>query len=854
MAPADAHLDEETILAYVRGRLDDDALRKWDRHLDACSPCRQLLAEVAKSSVIDDEEPVLAFDDDTQAASGPRVDGALFAPGEFVDHYRIIRTVGRGGMGEVFLARDTKLGRKVALKVILARHIASPSARERFLFEARATANLNHPHIVALYGVGEIEGRPYVALEYLEGESLRDRLDVERPSIWTTLRTGISIAKALSVAHDNGILHRDLKPENVILAEDGRLRVVDFGLAQAVSRDRSVSKREHGAGLMTRRPTNIAPLDRLNQMSGTPAYMAPEQWRGEETTSAADVWSLGVLLYEMVTGHRPYGDDDARIDHLKRDVLATSPVPTIDDARALPARLPTLIYRCLTKDPERRPSARDVADDLEDLLRLRRDKLDDSATPFVGMKAFDEDDALLFFGREAAIDGLVERLRLETNLTVAGPPGCGKSSFVRAGVVPRLKDSGAWTVVEVRPGPHPFRALSAAIDRVRAGEDEGDDATTRLLVDGPKRAPLSVELSRLAHEKRARVLLVVDPLDDLFTRVDEDVQRRFLAALDDATDDRLGPVRVIATVREEHLARLADTRGRVFMLPNPDADTIEHIVSASLAATDHTVDDPTLVPAIAKAAAVSPIALPLVQCTGKQLWSRRDQKARRFSKAAFDGFEGVDGALIRHAESVVQSMPDDEQERVRRIYFALVGEDGQRRAVARTQLVAGIDGAALMLERLITARLVTSTREGALELSSDALVDRWPRAKTWREASPKEPVRAARFGAPVIATAVAALLVLVALGVAWRASSSAQRYRGAWVASTLARAKAAEPARARHVLRGALELEDDVALRDAWAEAVGAEPDAIRALSYCELLERVWSESGARPALHTCAK
>ncbi|MEQ8274828.1 MAG: serine/threonine-protein kinase [Deltaproteobacteria bacterium] len=850
MSPADDHLDEETILAYVRGRLADDALKKWDRHLDACSPCRQLLAEVAKSSVIDDEEPVLAFDDDTQDASRPRVDGAIFAPGELVDQYRIIRTIGRGGMGEVFLARDTKLGRKVALKVILARHIASPSARERFLFEARATANLAHPHIVALYGVGEVQGRPYVALEYLEGESLRDRLDVERPSVWTTLRTGVAIANALSVAHDNGILHRDLKPENVILAEDGRLRVVDFGLAQAVSRDRSVSKREHGAGLMTRRPTNIAPLDNLNQMSGTPAYMAPEQWRGAETTASADVWSLGVLLYEMVTGHRPYGDDDSRIDRLRRDVLATSPVPTIDDARTLPARLPTLIYRCLAKDPARRPSAQDVADDLEALLRLRLDKVDASASPFIGTRAFDRADAPLYFGRETSVDGVVERLRVETHIIVAGPPGCGKSSFVRAGVVPRLEDNGAWTVIEVQPGPHPFRALSAAIDRARAKDDDGDEATTRLLVDGPGRAPLAVDLARLAHERRSRVLLVVDPLDDLFTRVDEDVQHRFLAALHDATDDRFGPVRVISTLREEHLARLADTSGRVFMLPQPDEDALLRIVEGSLHATDHTVDDPQLPKTIAAELAASPIALPLLQLTGKQLWSRRDAKERRLSRDAYVSFEGASGALVRHAESEFQSMPVAEQEVARRIFAELVGADGTRRAGTRAQLAEAVDGAASMIDRLVATHLLATTRDGALQLSSDALMDRWSRASAWKSA----PMSARRTGPrwSTFVMVIAALLLVTAAVFAWRRGASSARYRAAWVATTLARARAPN-ADARTVLRGALEMEDDEAFRRAWAEATKQDPSEVMRVDYCALMEKIWAEGGAPPPTqHRC--
>src|SRR5262249_20861051 len=146
--------------------------------------------------------------------------------------------LGRGNMGEVYLARDTKLGRKVALKLINPRLLGSADARARFLFEAQATASCNHPHIVTIHAVGEHESAPYFALEYLEGQTLRDRL-AEHPSVQGALRMALAIADALREAHSKGILHRDLKPENVLVPRDGRLRVVDFGLAHLVGEPRT---------------------------------------------------------------------------------------------------------------------------------------------------------------------------------------------------------------------------------------------------------------------------------------------------------------------------------------------------------------------------------------------------------------------------------------------------------------------------------------------------------------------------------------------------------------------------------------------------------------------------------------
>jgi WD40 repeat protein len=167
---------------------------------------------------------------------------SLLPPGSSVDHFRILRLLGRGGMGEVYLARDTRLGRKVALKLVLPEALGSPEAAARFLHEARITARFSHPHIVTVYHVGETEHGPYLALEYLEGQTLRERIDEDRPGLRASLRLARAIAEALKEAHAHQVLHRDLKPENIILPRDGRLRVLDFGLAKLGVPDPAVSR------------------------------------------------------------------------------------------------------------------------------------------------------------------------------------------------------------------------------------------------------------------------------------------------------------------------------------------------------------------------------------------------------------------------------------------------------------------------------------------------------------------------------------------------------------------------------------------------------------------------------------
>ncbi|MBI5478985.1 MAG: serine/threonine protein kinase [Deltaproteobacteria bacterium] len=239
-------------------------------------------------------------------------------------------------MGEVYLARDTRLGRKVALKVVSAESLRRPDARERFLFEARATARFSHPHIVTVFAVGEFEGSPYVALEYLEGQSLSQRLAEGRPGLKEALRMGLAIADALREAHRHQILHRDLKPDNVIIPKDGRLRVVDFGLA-TVAAEAPPARAEPLAVDTVRFPT--ATLDAFHSdgrgLRGTPAYMAPEQWLEKADSEATDVWALGLILFELLCGRRPY--DETSYLQLCARVCAPEPVPAVESFQAVPA-------------------------------------------------------------------------------------------------------------------------------------------------------------------------------------------------------------------------------------------------------------------------------------------------------------------------------------------------------------------------------------------------------------------------------------------------------------------------------------------------------------------------------------
>ena len=262
-------------------------------------------------------------------------------PGTSLGPYEIVALLGAGGMGEVYRARDARLGRDVAIKVLPAAVAADPERLKRFEREAKATAALHHPGILSVYDVGSHEGVPYLVEELLEGESLKDRLARGPLAVPEALRIGVAIARGLAAAHEKGIVHRDLKPGNVFLTEDGTVKLLDFGLAKLVV---STPAAETMTGTLP-----VSDSTELGVVLGTVAYMAPEQARGQAVDPRADVFAFGVVLYEMVAGRRPFEGS-----------TATETLAAIlrDEPPALPGHVPpqivAVVRRCLAKEPGQR--------------------------------------------------------------------------------------------------------------------------------------------------------------------------------------------------------------------------------------------------------------------------------------------------------------------------------------------------------------------------------------------------------------------------------------------------------------------------------------------------------------------
>jgi len=277
-------------------------------------------------------------------------------PGTRLGPYEIVAPIGAGGMGEVFKARDTRLERSVAIKVLSSHLSSSPQLRERFDREARAVSALNHPNICTLYDVGHQDGVDYIVMELLDGETLADRLSKGALPLQQVLRYGVQIAGALDKAHRHGILHRDLKPGNIMLTKSGA-KLLDFGLAKSTAPLSALTD-------TTNLPTEHKPLTQEGTILGTFQYMAPEQLEGEEADARTDIFALGAVLYEMATGRKAF--EGRNKTSLIAAIVGGQPRPVKELQPLAPFALEHVITRCLEKDPENRwQSAHDIATELE---------------------------------------------------------------------------------------------------------------------------------------------------------------------------------------------------------------------------------------------------------------------------------------------------------------------------------------------------------------------------------------------------------------------------------------------------------------------------------------------------------
>jgi serine/threonine protein kinase/Tfp pilus assembly protein PilF len=282
--------------------------------------------------------------------------------GQTISHYRILEQLGAGGMGVVYKAHDSRLDRPLALKLLPEKLAQQPQALERFRREARAASALNHPGICTIYDIGEQDGRAFIAMEFIDGETLRAHIHGQALGLEETLKLGIEIAEALDAAHTEGIIHRDIKPANIFVTKRGQVKVLDFGLAKLVPK--GVAGGDGDVAGESSDSTSIVGI-----ISGTPSYMSPEQIRGDDLDARTDIFSLGLVLYEMATGRQAFGGGTGGA--IIEAVLTRPPVSVRTINPGMPPRLEEIIDKALQKDRDQRYQR--AADVLADLQQLKRD-------------------------------------------------------------------------------------------------------------------------------------------------------------------------------------------------------------------------------------------------------------------------------------------------------------------------------------------------------------------------------------------------------------------------------------------------------------------------------------------------
>jgi serine/threonine protein kinase/formylglycine-generating enzyme required for sulfatase activity len=672
------------------------------------------------------------------------------SPPKQFDEYELLSPLGRGAMGRVYVGFDRALDRHVAIKFI--RGLVDPTARARFVTEARAVARLQHPQVVTIYRIGEAEGWPYIVSELVRGETL-DKL--ARPVPWRlVLDIGLDLARGLAAAHRSGVLHRDLKPSNAILGEDGTTKLLDFGLAKLIVEGiefqetgerksidvievvnriaRGEEESSQPVEVSATIPAASAPpavgITVDGAVVGTPLYLAPERWKGDPASRASDLYSLGAILYELMTGNPPHEGPTLAV--LGYRAMTADPAPVAQLVPDSEPRLAAAVDRLVARDPGRRfHSADALAIALDEIARGRL-AASPEHNPYRGLLAFEAEHRGVFFGREADSRAILERLKVEGFILVAGDSGVGKSSLCRAGVLAAVEEGAlgeGWSVISMVPGRRPMTALDHALARA------GDGVVGRDSADH-----LASDLRRQAGSGRG-ILLFVDQLEELVTLSDPAQAAQMADFIGQIATTPLGGLRLLATVRSDFLTRVSSLSGlrpilsrSLFLLPPLTAEGLREAIIGPAGLCGFSFEEGTVEALIE--AITSPAGLPLLQFTLAELWDARDVERRVIPRRALDEIGGVAGALARHGDKVVATLLPAQRAIARQLLTQLVSTSGTGARRTAAELVGASAERREVLEALVSGRLVAaeeSEGEPTYELVHEALLSVWGTLRGW---------------------------------------------------------------------------------------------------------------------------
>lgn len=686
--------------------------------------------------------------------------------GHEIRGYQLRSLIGAGGFAEVYRAYQPAVGRDVAVKIILPANANRPSFIRRFEAEAQLVARLEHIHIVPLYDFWREPDGAYLVMRWLKGGSLR-RLLAQGLPLETEMiaRILVQITSALATAHRSGIVHQDIKPDNILLDEVGNAYLADFGIAKDLK-------------------SNMPEGDDF--YFGTPVYTAPEQVLNQVITPQTDIYSLGIMFFELLTGRPPFGDTDETALFQKH---VKDPLPSLQTIQPdLPRQLSVVLWRACAKQPSARypdvmtfatefleslpdgvlpalqstrpflmPS--DVSRDTAKLVPDSTVMLQQMVTvqnPFKGLRPFQEADTADFFGREALVEHLLGILDNPTTptrlLTVIGPSGSGKSSAIRAGLIPALRrgmlpGSETWFIAQMTPGDDPFKALEAMMLQVAVSAPPS-------LLDWLKSSDQGLldTVKKIVPMDNVQVVLFIDQFEEVFTLVeDESVRRAFLMNLYEAATHPESPLRIILALRADYYDRpllytdfgaLVRAHTEV-VLPLSPAEL--ELAIAGPAERAGLQIERGLVPAIVASVSHQPGALPLLQYALTELFERRKDDV--LTLESYHEIGGIAGALARRAETVYEELDEAAKGAARQLFLQIVAAgDGMEEVRRRVTLRALLDSAhdeKLMQQvidvfgryRLLAFDREPETRMPTIEIAHEALIREWRQLREWLDSN-----------------------------------------------------------------------------------------------------------------------
>lgn len=745
--------------------------------------------------------------------------------GQVIKGYELRERIGAGGFGIVYRANQQLVEREVAIKVILPEFASKPDFIRRFDSEAQLVARLEHPHITPLYDYWRDPDGAYLVMRYLRGGSLREKLDTSGAfTAQEVARIIDQIASALDLAHRNEVIHRDIKPANILLDEDGNAYLADFGIAKDLADFQAID---------TDTENVVGSLD----------YISPEQARSEPVSPLSDVYTLGILVYELLTSVHPFGDVPAIqrvVKHLRQPVPKITKLPEDFQAsinaviQKATAKVPQDRYQdilafaaafrealgssketlAISKDDQltireqqilqymnrgltqREMAAqlkvtvatvkwhikqlynklgvrsRDKALEKAQELSLVREHVDTSSTdkrgrisaiaiaepqnPYKGLHAFQSSDARFFFGRETHVDSLLERLS-ETHiyqrfLAVIGASGSGKSSLIRAGLIPalwhgKLPHSETWFLAEMLPGSDPFESLETALLRIAVQAPDNLQAMLKNDVNG-----LLDAADAILPPDSSELLLFIDQFEEVFTLLNDEAERQhFLDIIRHAVTTLDSRIRIIITLRADYYDKPLNytqfgelIRTRVETILPLNAKALERAISSPAEQVGVTFED-GLVSLIVSEMVQQVGALPLLQYALTELFDRRDGNLLRHK--TYQEIGGAVGALANRADDIYLNMGDQGQKLTKQMFLRLVtlgeGAEDTRRRATHDEILSLTDDRDLMEDvidtfanyRLLSLDHDPDTRKPTVEVAHEAILRQWKRLREWLDDS-----------------------------------------------------------------------------------------------------------------------